>query len=114
MSTFVGGLVDPDPPPASETVDGGLDVIVDPGDARPDGPLRHPQQLTRCTLRCPHGEPGRHRVEVAGMTHVVSRPRNLSDCWAMGSALDALGTGFDKHFACACVESSPMSPTSPR
>ena len=42
VSTFVGDLIDPDPTQTPKTIDIGLDVIVDPGDDRPDGPSRHP------------------------------------------------------------------------
>ena len=110
VSPFVGDLVDPDPTQTPKTVDTGFDVVVDPGDDRPDGPSRHPQQLTGRTLRGADSEPGRHRVEVAGVASAVSRPRNLSNRLTMGSALDSWSISFDKHTGSASVESTPTSP----
>ena len=84
VATFVGDLIDPDPPQTLKTIYSRLNIIVDPGDDCSDGPPRHPQQLTGCAFRGSHRKPGRHRVEVAGVAGVVSGPWNLSDRWAMG------------------------------
>ena len=84
VSPLVGDLIDPDPSQTIKTVDVGFDVCVDSGDNRSDRPPRHPKQLTGCTLGRSHREPRRHRVEVSGMTHAMSRPRNLSHGWSMG------------------------------
>ena len=94
-------------------IDGGFGIIIDTGDDRPDRPPRHPQELTGGILRGPHREPGRHRVEVAGVANTVSRPRDLRDGLAVRSALDSPCLGFDKHFGCARIEATPASPTSP-
>jgi hypothetical protein len=112
MSTLVGDLIDPDSTQPFETIDCGCNVVVDSGDDRPDRPPRHPQQLTGRTLGCPNGKPGSHRVEVALMAGVVSRPRNSGDRWAMGVTLDSWCVGFDEHRGRASVERSPAPPAS--
>jgi hypothetical protein len=113
VPTFVGDLIDPDPTQPFETVDVGFDVIVDPGDDRPDRSPRHPQQLTSRALRGSDSKPGRHRVEITGMASTVSRPRNSCDGRAVRSALDPWCIGFDKYSGGAGVESTPASPASP-
>jgi len=110
VPAFVGDLIDPDPPQTGETIDGGFYVFVDPGDDRSNGPPRHSHELTGRTLRCPHDEPGRHRVEVSGMAHAVSRPRNLRHGRTVQAALDSLSLGFDKHPGCACIQATPPPP----
>ena len=113
MSSFVGDLIDPDSTQTRQTIDGGFNIMVDAGDDRPNGPSRHPQQLTGGTLRCPHSEPGGHGVEVAGVANTVSRPRDLRHGLAVRSALDSPCLGFDKHFGCARIEATPASPACP-
>ena len=50
---------------------------------------------------------------VAGAANTVSPPRDLSNRLTVGSALDSLSIGFDKHSGCARVENSPTSPAGP-
>jgi hypothetical protein len=42
VSPFVGDLIDPDPTQPVKTINSRLDIMVDPGDDRPDSPPRNP------------------------------------------------------------------------
>ncbi len=113
VRTFVGDLIDPDSTQTGQTVDGGFNIVVNAGDDRPDGPPRHPQQLTGCTLGGPDRQPGRHGVEVAGVASTVPRPRDLRNGVAVRSTLNSRSVGFNEHPSGASIESPPTPPTSP-
>ena len=110
MAALVGDLVDPDPAQPVDAIDVLFDVVVDPGDDRSNGAPRHPQQLTRRRLRGAHGEPCRHRVEVAGVTDTVTRPRHCRHRGTMGAATDPWRVGFDEHLRRAGVQRPPPPP----
>jgi len=109
----VRDLVDPDPTQTGQTINRDFDVVVDAGDDRSDRPPRNPQQLTRRRLRCPHRKPRRHCIEIAGVTHIVPRPRHLNDGRTVNTTPDPWSVGLDEYLRRARIKATPASPARP-
>ena len=111
VSTFVGDLVDPDPPQALEPVDRLVDVGVDAGHDRADCAPRDAQEFHHCAFRCANRKPCRERIEVASVTGPVTRPRHRRDDHPMFAATHSRRPGFEEHARRAQVQRSPPTPS---
>ena len=109
VPALVGDLVDPDPAQPIEAVHDGVDIGVDPGDDRPDGPPCDPQELAHRRLRRAHGEPGGQVIEVPGVAGVVPGPRDRGDGRPVRSALDPGGVGLEEHLRRPEIQGPPPS-----
>ena len=114
MAALVGDLVDPDPPQPVESINGRVDVRVDPGDDRPDRAPRHPQQLRHCAFRGADRQPGREVIEVTRMARAVTCPRHRRDRHAMRAAPNAWRTRLEKHLRRAQIKGPPTATAFPQ
>lgn len=111
MVPFPGDLVDPDPAQPVETVHGGVDVGLDPGDDRADRAPRHPHQFGDCGLGALHRQPGDGVVEGPGVTGTVTGPRDRHHRRAVYPAADAWGVGLEPHLLGPEVKGPPSPAT---
>ena len=109
VATLAGDLVNPDPSQPIEPIDSGVDVGVDPGDDRADGPPRVSQELDHRGLRGVDRQPRGLIVEVTGIGRNVLRPSDLGDDDTVVAAPDPWGVDFEEHLHRAEIEGAPAA-----
>ncbi len=110
VPTLVGDLINPDPLQVGELVMKFAGVIPDSGDDRPDGAPRDPHQLGDRGLRCLSRQLGNVRVEVMGMTGLVSGPRNGCDRDTVDTAGHPRRVGFQVDLDRPGIQRTPALP----
>jgi hypothetical protein len=111
VPTLVGDLIDPDPAQPRQPVDPLVDVAADPGDDRPDGTPRNPQQLDHRHLRHMHRQPRRLIVEIVSVTGTVAGPRDLRHSRSMLTATHPRRVRLNEHLRRSEIKCPPPAPT---
>jgi len=111
VATFVGNLVDPDPPQLGEPIMQLLDVGPYPGDDRAHGAPSDSHQLSDCGLRALRGQPGHLIVERQGVARAVPGPRHRLHRDPMTRTVHPRRVGLKPHRDRAQIQCPPTTPT---
>ncbi len=114
VATLVGDLINPNPSQVGERVIKLVRVIPYSGNDRPHRTPRDPHQLGDRSLRRLSRQPGDLRIEVMGMTGMVSGPRNSRNRHTMNPTRHPRRVGFQIHLNRPAIKATPAAPSHPR